>query len=219
MPKPLLTQKDFEDAALQIGCEVAAIKAVAEVESRGDGFLSTGEPKILFERHIFSKRTGGIFDKTNPGISNRVPGGYGTVASQHKRLQEAVPLNRNAALMSASWGKFQIMGFNYTLAGYNSLQEFITAMYQGEREHLLAFINYIKNTFLDDELRDKRWTDFARKYNGPLYWKNKYDTKMAEAYKKFSGRSKTIGTRQSAGDRKSRGIRKAPQKEIPHYFQ
>ncbi|WP_262919099.1 N-acetylmuramidase family protein [Niabella hibiscisoli] len=53
MPKPILTEKDFQDAARQLNCEVAAIKAVAEVESKGDGFLPTGEPKILFERHIF----------------------------------------------------------------------------------------------------------------------------------------------------------------------
>lgn len=186
MPKPLLTQQDFVAAAAKLHCEIAAIKAVAEVESKGDGFLPTGEPKILFERHVFSKRTGGIFDKTNPGISNPTPGGYGSSASQHKRLQEAVALNRNAALMSASWGKFQIMGFNYTLAGYNSLQEFITAMYSSEREQLFAFVNYIINTSLDDELRDKHWADFARKYNGPDYKKNNYDTKLASAYKKFS---------------------------------
>jgi hypothetical protein len=223
MPKPELTEKDFQDAARQLNCEVAAIKAVAEVESRGDGFLPTGEPKILFERHIFSKRTNGLFDKTNPGISNPVAGGYGNAASQHKRLQEAVILNRNAALMSASWGKFQVMGFNYALAGFNSLQEFITAMYKGEREHLLAFVNYIINTSLHDELREKRWADFARKYNGPDYKKNNYDVKMAEAYKKFSGStrgltaSKTRGVKKTAGSEKT--AKKTAGKSMPHYFQ
>lgn len=192
MSKPVLNEKDFRDAARRLNCEVAAIKAVAEVESKGDGFLPRGEPKILFERHIFSKRTNGFFDQTNPGISNPVAGGYGSPASQHKRLQEAVTLNRNAALMSASWGRFQIMGFNYTLAGFNSLQEFVTAMYKGEREHLFAFVNYIVNTVLDDELREKRWRDFARKYNGPDYRKNNYDVKMADAYKKLSGKKRIV---------------------------
>lgn len=219
MSKTILIQKDFQDAARQLNCEIAAIKAVAEVESKGDGFLPTGEPKILFERHIFSKRTGGLFDKTNPGISNPVAGGYGASASQHKRLQEAVILNRNAALMSASWGRFQVMGFNYALAGFNSLQEFVTAMYKGEREHLFAFVNYIINTSLDDELREKRWADFARKYNGPDYKKNNYDVKMAEAYRSLSkGNNATRSTR-SLTTPKELVTGKAKNQQMPNYFQ
>ncbi|MFT4092126.1 MAG: N-acetylmuramidase family protein [Niabella sp.] len=185
--KPVLTRQDYADAAIILSSEAAIIKAVAAIESNGEGFLATGEPKILFERHIFSRRTGGIYDYANPDISNPVPGGYGAAGTnQHKRLQQAVALNRNAALMSASWGKFQIMGFNYALAGYNSLQEFITAMYKSEREHLIAFTRYIISASLDDELRQKQWTDFARKYNGPDYRKNQYDSKLEAAYKKYS---------------------------------
>ncbi|AZA64465.1 DUF3380 domain-containing protein [Chryseobacterium carnipullorum] len=56
-----LTEQDYINAAKELGCEVAAIKAVAEVESRGSGFLSSGEPKILFERHRFYKYTNGKY--------------------------------------------------------------------------------------------------------------------------------------------------------------
>ena len=183
--KPKLTEKDFKNAAISLNCEVAAIKAVAEVESKSDGFLSTDEPIILFERHVFSRLTRHLYDSTNPDVSNRDPGGYGAISRQHKRLQEAVALDRNAALMSASWGKFQIMGFNFTLAGYNSLQQFITAMYTSEAAHLDAFVHYIINTFIDDELRAKNWKEFARRYNGPAYSKNFYDSKLQKAYTKF----------------------------------
>ncbi|MGJ7033804.1 N-acetylmuramidase family protein [Niabella hirudinis] len=186
MTKPVLTEKDYKDAAQMLDAEVAAIRAVAEVESAGSGFLQSGEPKILFERHVFSKRTGGLFDASHPNISNSVWGGYGAAANQHKRLQEAAALNREAALMSASWGKFQIMGFNYALCGFNTLQDFVNAMYRSEREHLLAFVNYIKNVSLDDELREHRWADFARKYNGPDYRKNRYDIRLKGAYNKFT---------------------------------
>lgn len=224
MPKPVLNSQDFVDAAAILNCTVAAIKAVAEVESSGGGFLSTGEPKILFERHIFSGRTKRIFDKTNPGVSDPTPGGYGPVSVQHKRLQEAVVLDRNAALMSASWGKFQIMGFNYALAGFNSLQEFITAMYQSERNHLIAFINFIKHTSLDDELRELRWADFARKYNGPQYAKNKYDTKLAAAYEKFSVGERLVPRRRGMKkEQKSveiifKKLKIRAAKDVPGYF-
>lgn len=184
--KPTLTEQDFIDAAKLLKCEVAAVKAVAEVESRQNGFQPTGEPTILFERHIFSKRTGGKFDKVAPNLSNRKAGGYGKISIQHSRLQEASKLDRTAALMSASWGKFQIMGFNFANAGFNKVQEFINAMYKGEGEHLLAFINYVKNTGLSDELQRKDWVNFARLYNGADYTKNEYDKKLAAAYKKYS---------------------------------
>lgn len=186
MANKKLTGADFVRASKKLMCSVAAIKAVSEVESNGGGFLPTGEPVILFERHIFSRRTNKRFDGIAPDISNPLPGGYGAVLLQHKRLQRAVALDRNAALMSASWGMFQIMGFNYPLCGFNSLQGFVNAMYESEGRQLDAFVNYIIASRLDDELRELRWADFARKYNGPAYAKNKYDIKMAAAYKRFA---------------------------------
>ncbi len=186
MPKLGLTEADFKEAARLLNCEVAAIKAVAEVESRGGGFLPTGEPTILFERHIFSRRTAQKFDKAHPKISNPKAGGYGKVSEQHTRLAMAASLNRSAALESASWGMFQIMGFNAFLCGFNTLQAFINAMFQSERAQLLAFIEYIRQTHLSDELREHRWADFARKYNGPDFQINNYDVKLKKAFIKHS---------------------------------
>ena len=40
---------------------------------------------------------------------------------------------------------------------------------------------------LADELREKRWADFARKYNGVNYAINKYDTKLAAEFVKAGG--------------------------------
>ena len=54
--KPKLTIKDYQKAAKELNCEVAAIRAVAEVESLKGGFLPDGRPKILFERHVFHQR-------------------------------------------------------------------------------------------------------------------------------------------------------------------
>lgn len=185
MPKPKLTQQDYQDAADSLGCHIAAVKAVAEVESPLSGFLNTEEPVITFERHIFSARTHHMFDKINPNISNPRPGGYGEENEQHARLLEAVKLNHYAALMSCSWGKFQIMGFNFSLAGYNSLQDFIDAMYRSEKDHLQAFVQYVKEMSLDEELRNQEWTEFAKRYNGPAYKRNRYDTKLKAAFKKY----------------------------------
>lgn len=183
--KPVLTEKDYQDAARLLGCEVAAIKAVAEVESAGGGFLADGQPKILFERHYFHKLTGGKYSAKYPDISNPSPGGYGKESQQHDKLARAAALDRNAALQSASWGKFQIMGANFKLAGFATLQLFINAMYESEAAHLMAFCNFIKNTGLLPALKAKNWAAFARGYNGSGYAKNRYDEKMAAAYKRY----------------------------------
>lgn len=187
MSKAKLQITDFQKAAKELNCEVAAIRAVAEVESLDGGFLPDGRPKILFERHVFHKRTHGIYSALHPDISNSKPGGYGSQgANQHVRLGKASGLNRIAALQSASWGMFQIMGYHWHVLGYKTLQEFINAMYESESKQLEAFVRFIKVNNLADELRNKQWAKFARAYNGPNYAKNKYDTKMATAYNKYS---------------------------------
>lgn len=185
--KPVLTEADFARAATAIGCAVPAIKAVCAVEAPRGGFLPTGEPTILFERHQFSRRTGGRFDNAAPDISNPARGGYVGGQAEHRRLQRAVALDRTAALESTSWGKFQIMGFNWAACGAASLQAFINASYASEGAQLDLFIGFVKSQGLADELRDLRWADFARRYNGVDYAANHYDTKLATAYGALKG--------------------------------
>jgi len=189
MPKPSLTEKDYQEAADRLGCEVAAIKAVAEIESGPYGaFLDTDEPVLLFERHLFRKLTNGKYDEF-PDISNPRPGGYGKVNQQHARLQKAAALDRNAALQSASWGRFQVLGVNWSWLGYESLQEFINAMYSSEKDHLDSFVRFVEKRGLVGALRRKDWRTFARLYNGPAFAKHKYHIRMAAAYKKHAGES------------------------------
>lgn len=180
-----LTEQDYINAAKELGCEVAAIKAVASVEGRGSGFLPSGEPKILFERHKFYRYTNGAFAQSNPDLCNRTPGGYGKESEQHKKLQRAVALNRDAALMSCSWGAFQVMGEHWKTLGYSSIQDFVNKMYRSEADHLESFVRYIKAFGLTSHLRNKNWTAFAKGYNGPGYKANNYDVKMAAAYNKY----------------------------------
>ncbi len=182
-----LTECDYQNAANLLGVDVAIIKAVAEVESDGGGFLSNGQPKILFEGHKFHLFTKGKF--TTPENANISYEKWNTKyynENQHARLAKAVRLDREAALKSASWGKFQIMGFNFEKAGFENLQSFINAMYENEGAHLMAFVNFVKSEGLDKYLKKKDWVGFARRYNGPGYAKNKYDVKLANAYKKYS---------------------------------
>jgi len=180
-PATPMTDSDIERAAAEIGCAVAAVRAVVEVESKS-GFLPDTRPVILFERHYFSRLTGGKYDASNPGISNPSWGGYGTSASQYDRLADAIKLDRKAALKSASWGAFQIMGENHKAAGYDDVESFVAAMVKSEAAHLDAFVKFVKKKGLADELVRRDWAGFARGYNGAQYAANKYDTKLEAAW-------------------------------------
>lgn len=181
-----LAAADYEDAARILGAEVAAIQAVAEVETVGAAFDDTGRPTILFERHIFHRETAGRYSTRHPDLSNPVPGGYGRYSEQYVRLERAFRLDASAALKSASWGRFQIMGFNHARAGFSTVQRFVRAMAASERAHLLAFVAFVQS---DPKalvaIRDKDWAEFAVRYNGKDYRKNSYDTKLEAAYQKF----------------------------------
>lgn len=65
-----LTNDDYQRAAANLDVEVAAIKAVVQIEAAGRGFLADGRPKILFERHWFWKLTPKPVSKIRPDLSN-----------------------------------------------------------------------------------------------------------------------------------------------------
>ena len=187
--KPHLTETDFDEAANYLGCDVPALKAVAEVESAGRGFCPDDFPKILFEGHVFYRFTCGAYAAAHPSLCYKgwTREHYGrTWQAERARFESAIALDRDAALMSTSWGMFQIMGFNHGVCGCATIQRFVNSMCQSEREQGRLFIEYIIHEGLVDELREHRWDDFARRYNGPLYFKNKYAERMAAAYARFA---------------------------------
>lgn len=177
----------YKDAAVSLGCNEAAIRAVASVESAGSGFLPDGRAKILFEAHIFSRLTGHKYDNSHPEISSKKWNKklYSGGAAEYLRLDKAMALSAELACHSASWGKFQIMGFNYKRCGFNDIQDFMFAM-RSEEGQLKAFVGYVKSAQLADELQRRDWAGFASVYNGPAYASNKYDSKMATAYARFA---------------------------------
>lgn len=184
----VLVEADFEWAANELGCEIAAVKAVAEVESRGSGYLPDGRLTILFERHVFHRLTRGRFSTpANASISSPTPGGYVGGAAEWKRLAAARSLNASAAKLSASYGAFQTMGFNFAACGFLSVDEMVDAYAGSARGQLEGFVRFVQTNRLDDELRRKDWAGFARGYNGPNFKSNRYDQKMRDAYARHRG--------------------------------
>jgi hypothetical protein len=171
---------DFVQDSLNV--DAAVIWAVLSVETRGFGFLVDRRPQILFERHIFYRSTSGAFADTHPDICNPAPGGYAGGLGEYPRLQRAMTLDRDAALKSASWGIAQIMGFNFAVAGFASVESMVAAMVEEENRQLHAMANFIKANGLDRALVAKDWRAFASDYNGKNYERNQYHIRLAAAY-------------------------------------
>lgn len=182
-------------AAKENQVELATLLAVKQVETgSGLGLNSNNTPKILFEGHIFYKllsekygqEMADKWNKSRPKIvyqkwtKTHYLGGI----DEYKRLKSATGIDEELALQSASWGLFQIMGFNWKLAGCSSVKDFVNKNYSTEYQLQLG-INYINNRNLMPLLRGKNWAGFARAYNGPSYKANAYDQKLRNAYKNF----------------------------------
>lgn len=200
---------DYVKLAARLKVPVSYIRAVAEVETRDHAYLVDGRTTILFERHKFDNFLGnelknaselariakqvqmegkGAAEVLNavrgayPDICNPKPGGYVGLAGEYPRLERARQIDQEIAFKSASWGRFQIMGFNHKAAGYATATDMAIDYEVSEVNQLNSLGTFIINDpALHAALKRRDYAEFARRYNGAGYAKNKYDVRMAEA--------------------------------------
>lgn len=107
---------------------------------------------------------------------------YGASSQQYERLKRAQQYSDSAALESASWGRFQIMGENWSRIGWKSVQAFVRAMYASERDHLDAFIGFVRSKPpLVQAMQKKDWANIAKYYNGTAQV-SYYGPRLEQAY-------------------------------------
>lgn len=185
---PKLTEQDYVEAAKFLGCDVAAVKAIKTVESGGNGFVDGLRPTILFEGHVFYKNVANAaaYAVRYPNICYRVwtKSHYKGGNAEYDRLSKAYDIDATAALKSASMGLFQIMGDNYKKCGCSSVQEMWANASMSEKEQLLQFCRFLKNSGIDLYLKRHDWVQVAKRYNGAGYAPNKYDIKLKADYEK-----------------------------------
>jgi hypothetical protein len=184
---PALTDDDIENAALDLRVDVDHIRMLLKVESNGKSFDPVGRPVILYEPHIFHRLTKGRWSPTSYSYTPWGLHPYPSTFEARWRLLEAAAVHDSeAALESASYGLFQIMGFHWEGLGYNSVHHFVQQMHKGELEQLEALVRFIQVNKLDGKLRQcdsdpENCRAFARAYNGPGYSRNRYHERMAKA--------------------------------------
>lgn len=186
-----------KEAANRIGCDPNLIQAIFDVESPNGPFDGQGRLPLLPEKHRFwrnlpaSKR--GVAERRNlahhgwrPKSQYKGLGGVGSDSRWH-RMQAMAQIDETAALKSASWAGPQILGENYRICGYETVQQFLLAMAEHEDNQIEAFCRFIEARGLADELRTFDVRAVVRVYNGPGQV-DRYTGKVAVQYRKLTGK-------------------------------
>ncbi|ANC02559.1 MULTISPECIES: N-acetylmuramidase family protein [Pseudomonas] len=193
-----LSDSDFQNAATQLGNGISAnlIKAFATVESGGrSGFGPAKLPVIAFEGHHFQRYTKHKYDQTHPLLSYKYKKKAGPQwqannkdqAKAWETMATAFGLDQEAALKSASWGMFQIMGFNFADCGHANVFEFVAAMKLNAGQQLKAFLGFCsKNPSFIKAAKNKDYAGMAASYNGKDY--GDYDVRIKKAYEALEGK-------------------------------
>ena len=190
----LLTDEDYKEVADELGIEVAAMKAVVEIEAGKShkGFWAPGKPLINFDLTIYRKFAPrhnvslSKAKKRSPEIFRRPDAArYGSYqAAQQARLDAAAAIDSLSAFESTFWGMFQIGGFNWRKCGVADVVEFVRLMSRSERDQLELFARFITNSGMVEYIRKRDWLRFALKYNGPKARSRGYHTRLAAAYRR-----------------------------------
>lgn len=187
---PALVQADLSAAAAQLGVSLAHVQMIRTVESYGRSFDQSGRAVILFEPHVFHRRTDGAFGPSSFSYAKWKTLPYpATYDARWNQMADAAAKDETAALESASWGMFQIMGFHWQTLGYASVQAFAEAMGRGEAEQLDAMVRFVLKNGLQPALaackagNAESCRAFAKGYNGSGYETNRYHVLLAAALK------------------------------------
>jgi peptidoglycan hydrolase-like protein with peptidoglycan-binding domain len=183
------------------GFDVNAVNAIVDVESRGSGVDADGRVKVLFEKHRFyqnlpaSKRAAAV----KAGLARKdwispKKGGYKDQPNNRAALEmlgRAMAIDETAALLSASYGLGQVMGENFRLCGWPSVQAFVLDMCESEDRHVDAMFGFLIGKGLKDEIAALDFDAVARVYNGSGQVET-YGGRMKAAYQKFAGKPPVI---------------------------
>jgi len=189
--------------------EYAITKAIANVETKSSGFYK-GKPSILFERHVFYrnlKKNGinpdAVLAEHGRGLvypkpytnGRREEDRYGSYDNQWVRFNKAKAINEDAAIAAISMGKFQVLGENWKMLGYDSPKDFFASNHT-EDGQIDAFLRYIsKRKGMIEALKAKDFKKIKILYNGKMMKDadrngvDDYVDKLVKEYKREISRS------------------------------
>lgn len=189
MDKGKLGPADYIRASERLGWNPWLVHALSLKETKGDPWLPDGRTRILYERHQFYRRLPDKVVRDRLAVSdrdichstmksskaaNRIDRYVGG-AGEYEFLRRAVAVNREVGFACASYGQFQVMGFNAKAMGYASASEFARQMQLDVNAHLESLVRFVLATpSVLQAGRKEDLTGVAVGYNGPEHAKNNY---------------------------------------------
>ena len=150
--------------------------AVAMLESNLEPYLPDVKfPTLKFYKYTFIS----YFQKPEiPKLikATRIEG------EDYEAYKQASRISPKKAMLSTSFGLYQIMGYNYDDIGYNSVENMVKDFTDSVEAQIKAFIEYVRFINLDFAINKKDFNEFARVYNGVMYYKTEYISKLERAY-------------------------------------
>ena len=162
--------------------------AVLAIESGGQAFAADGRMVIRFENHIFYQYWGqnhttqfAKYFRFSPGQvwtghQWRPTAGQNWIdchtspSSEWDVFNFACSLDASAAKMSISMGAPQIMGFNYGVVGYSSVDDMFAAFSASEHDQVIGFFDFVVGILPGggavSALQKLDYRTFAVSYNG-----------------------------------------------------
>ncbi|MCP5100798.1 MAG: DUF3380 domain-containing protein [Chloroflexi bacterium] len=178
----------FAVLANRLGIDPGVAAAVFVAEAGGSGFRN-GRMVIRFENHVFNRRWGKAnpakfaehfrFQESRswqghewrPSTSEAWRSFHGNQNSEYEVFTFAQSLSDTAAKLSISMGGPQIMGFNYSVVGYESVQGMYDAFSTSEADQIKGFFDFVNGPITDTRrlvaLQRLDFETFASLYNGP----------------------------------------------------
>ena len=172
----------------KLGIEPAAAVAVLAIESGGQAFGPDGRTLIRFENHLFYNYWGKnnlakfnqhfTFDLNQRWVGHKwreKANGtwidfHGNQSKEWDVFNFAAALDDTAAKLSISMGAPQIVGFNFSVIGYASVQDMFTAFARSDRDQVIGFFDFVNGVLpaggAVKHLQRKDFTAFATVYNG-----------------------------------------------------
>ena len=196
---PRLDPSDLPRIGSMIGVGEDIVRGVMETEAAGKSVDKNGRIKALYEPHVAYRASRGAVRQKLVAAGLAYPKWKkGYPADSYPRIKAAMKIDETVALLATSWGFPQVLGENFAIAGYDSVQEMVLDFLGDEDNQLEGMVRFIQGAHLDDELRvlEKKIAKgqmltpddarpFVRGYNGPGYEKNDYHTIFAKNVNKW----------------------------------
>lgn len=172
----------LEELSRRLQIPVSTLVATIATESSGKAFNADGKMFIRFEVHIFHRYWGvnnqAIFDQhfqfeswKNHKFRLNTSDDWRAVhigqEQEWRVLEFARSLDDTAGLSSISMGAPQMMGFNYKIMGYESVQEMFESFARSANAQILGMFDFIRSANAIRHLQTGDMLSFATIYNGP----------------------------------------------------